>query len=269
MAEHKIEASKVTKPIQLLAAWLTGLVVINASFLTAAARLDHPSWASGLLVISAVLNVPIFLIGLFLLQTKFRPEMQEDEFYSKYLEKRFSIDSKTDEIIEVRGKASIENFQAETAQIVLSDKKITEDFQVIENPATIVTVNDLLPSFEALTKELISKNVEINSTFGSTSTDPEAPDIFHVSFGDNVDIKILKTILLVCKKYELHSISYASGKTAKGKIYIGSLGYQNNKRKVAIATPELMSEISQADISISRLKSILIINGISSSLIKQ
>lgn len=38
------------------------------------------------LVIASVVNVPLFLICIFLLQTKFRPQMQEDLYYSKYLE---------------------------------------------------------------------------------------------------------------------------------------------------------------------------------------
>jgi hypothetical protein len=87
-SNQKIPVEKVTKPIQLLAAWLTGLIVVNVAFLTAANTLSEPTWAKGLLIIAAVINVPLFLISIFLLQTKFRPEMQEDSFYSKYLESK-------------------------------------------------------------------------------------------------------------------------------------------------------------------------------------
>jgi len=52
-----------------------------------------PSWIPALLAIAAVANVPLFIAGLFLLQTKFRPEMQEDSFYSKYLERKYSSSS--------------------------------------------------------------------------------------------------------------------------------------------------------------------------------
>lgn len=81
-SNQKIPVEKVTKPIQLLAAWLTGLIVVDAAFLAAANTLLGPAWAKGMLVIAAVINVPLFLISIFLLQTKFRPEMQEDSFYS-------------------------------------------------------------------------------------------------------------------------------------------------------------------------------------------
>lgn len=86
MSEHQINPEKVTKPIQLLAAWLVGMIVITGSFLVGAENITSPTWASGLLVISAVATVPVFLFSLFLLQTKFRPQMQEDVYYSKYLE---------------------------------------------------------------------------------------------------------------------------------------------------------------------------------------
>jgi hypothetical protein len=90
MSTENIKPDKITKPIQLLAAWLLGLILINASFLTAASQIHKPEWAASMLVIATVANVPLFLISLFLLQTKFRPEMQEDTFYSKYLERKYS-----------------------------------------------------------------------------------------------------------------------------------------------------------------------------------
>jgi len=86
MSNHKIVPEKVTRPIQLLAAWLTGLIIVDGLFLAAAARIDAPSWASGALIITSIVNVPIFLASIFVLQTKYRPEMQEDIYYSKYLE---------------------------------------------------------------------------------------------------------------------------------------------------------------------------------------
>ena len=91
MSQHNIEPQKVTKPIQLLAAWLIGLIVIDAAFLAASMKLD--SWERSALVVASILNVPIFLFALFTLQTRFRPELQEDAFYSKYL------DSKTNQVV--------------------------------------------------------------------------------------------------------------------------------------------------------------------------
>lgn len=90
MPDTEIKPQHITKPIQLLGAWLAGLAIVNVTFLSAAAAIDTPAWVPGLLAIAAVINVPVFLISLFLLQTKFRPEMQEDTYYSKYLENKYA-----------------------------------------------------------------------------------------------------------------------------------------------------------------------------------
>lgn len=99
MSDPKFQPSTVTKPIQLLAAWLIGLIAIDGSFLAAASVISRPDWAPAFLVIAAIWNVPLFLVCLFLLQTRFRPEMQEDSYYSKYLEKR---SEQTDEVVRVK-----------------------------------------------------------------------------------------------------------------------------------------------------------------------
>lgn len=84
--QTSIPVEKVTKPIQLLATWFVALHITDGMFLTAANTINTPGWVAGTLVVASILNVPIFLVAVFLLQTRFRPEMQEDSFYSKYLE---------------------------------------------------------------------------------------------------------------------------------------------------------------------------------------
>lgn len=87
MAAHSIRPERVTKPIQLLAAWLAGLVAVDSVFLVAASKLEACSASSTALVVAAILNVPGFLILLFLLQTKYRAEQQEDRFYAEHLKR--------------------------------------------------------------------------------------------------------------------------------------------------------------------------------------
>jgi hypothetical protein len=101
MNSHRILPEKITQPIQLLAAWLVGLLIIDTAFLVGASRIQMPAWAPAALVIASILNVPLFLCFIFFLQTRYRPEMQEDEYYSQYLERttRFeSVESVTDEV---------------------------------------------------------------------------------------------------------------------------------------------------------------------------
>lgn len=136
MTKQRIEAHKVTKPIQLLAAWLVGLILVNGSFLTAAAMIKTPAWAPTLLVIATVINVPLFLICIFVLQTKFRPEMQEDTYYSKYLEATTAkfVSSKVDDSV-------ISNLKLNIAEA---------------NKTTIDLIQDLGENIKLLTENLSS-----------------------------------------------------------------------------------------------------------------
>ena len=93
MAQGRIEAHKVTTPIQLLAAWFVALIALDGSFLTAAAVIKSPEWAATALLLAAIVNVPLFLGAAFLLQTKYRPELQGDRFYSDYLKDKRTVDN--------------------------------------------------------------------------------------------------------------------------------------------------------------------------------
>lgn len=84
-AGPSIRPETVTSPFQLLGAWLVFIIVLDGSFLAAAATVDRPHWASGVLVVAAVVNVPLLLALIFLLQTRFRPQLQADTFYSEYI----------------------------------------------------------------------------------------------------------------------------------------------------------------------------------------
>ena len=86
MQKNNINPEKITKPLQLLASWLIGLILIVSTLLTAAGTIISPSWLPAFFGISAVAIIPIFLLLIFLLQTKYRPEMQEDSDYAKYLD---------------------------------------------------------------------------------------------------------------------------------------------------------------------------------------
>lgn len=91
MNKNEIKPHKITKPIQLLAAWLVGLIVINASFLTAAGLITMPWYLQVVLVLASTINVFVFVILLYLMQTHYREQMQDDNFYSKSLEQKFAI----------------------------------------------------------------------------------------------------------------------------------------------------------------------------------
>ena len=180
MANEQIQPDKVTKPIQLLAAWLAGLIITDGAFLTSAALISRPDWASGALVVAAILNVPLFLTALFLLQTKFRPEMQEDAFYSKHLERVYSAQTRKMEVL-------VHKDTPEIRLVGKNELRLHPPANRIER-GTIVELNDLLPRHNELQAALESHGILVSSTFGSSSQDPKVPRRFVVAFGADVPL---------------------------------------------------------------------------------
>jgi hypothetical protein len=84
LSEPQIQPHKITKPIQLLAVLMSGLVLLVSAFLTGARFLNDPQWMPAFLAISAVCLVPIFVVLLFLLLTRSRPQLQEDAYYAQW-----------------------------------------------------------------------------------------------------------------------------------------------------------------------------------------
>jgi hypothetical protein len=88
MANAKLDPEKIRSPIQLLAVWFAALVLLDGAFLTAAAAISTPAWVTPMLATAAVVFVPIFLVAAMLMQTKFRPHLQADQYYSNWNERR-------------------------------------------------------------------------------------------------------------------------------------------------------------------------------------
>lgn len=84
--KHGIKPDLIRTPISLQAAMVVALIVVDGAFLTAAGLITVPNWAPGVLVVAAVVNVFVFVGAIFLLQTKFRPETQSDEYYAQHLQ---------------------------------------------------------------------------------------------------------------------------------------------------------------------------------------
>lgn len=102
-----IEPARVTRPFQLLAAWLVALLSLSSAFLIAARTIEKPSWAAGFLIIVAVALVPLFLACMFLLQTKFRPQMQEDKFFFEYFKEQQKANALTNELRKTMADAGL------------------------------------------------------------------------------------------------------------------------------------------------------------------
>lgn len=115
MAANNINPETITKPLQLLAVWFIGLILIDTLFLTIATRIVKPEWASGTLVIASVVYVPLFVICLFLLQTRYRRELLADEGYTDII--KYIGTKAEDEIKVMHGHHKIKN-NSSTQQVI-------------------------------------------------------------------------------------------------------------------------------------------------------
>lgn len=246
-----IEPGKVTKPIQLLAAWLLGMLAITSSFLTAAGLLAKPTWAAGFLVVAAVLNVPIFLFCIFLLQTKFRPEMQEDSYYALYLERRLSVETGQTEIVPVPQ----EQLPTEVVESKIANNAVGP--LALDLTKAFVEVNDLLPFYALLLTELREIGVVPRGTFGSTSADPTPPTEFSLGVGLEFPIDRLQKILKVAFRHGLASIGISAERRNRFTAYLGSYGFKNVPDRYVQITDELKTKLMAPDLTWPVLRQLL------------
>jgi hypothetical protein len=71
-----------------MAVWFAGLVLLDGAFLAGASKITDPPWIAAMLAISAIVFVPLFLAGVFLMQTRFRSHLQEDKYYAEWLKRQ-------------------------------------------------------------------------------------------------------------------------------------------------------------------------------------
>lgn len=267
MSEQKIVPDRIIKPIQLLAAWLAGLIIVNGSFLGAAVAIEQPDWLRMALVLACIANVPLFLYCLFLLQTKFRPQMQEDLYYAKYLEQNTgqlistnptdtAIQQLRSEVAESNQRyvdmisgldedlkalailisSTVTNHKVDEvarSELIEIVREVTKSAQVLElakeraaDANAFVQLNDMLPDFEAIRRELWKENIAIAHIFGSTATEPEIPKFRVIGFGKAVSIETLRRVVRVTSKFGFNRIHYARPELNTENIYIGSYIYR-------------------------------------------
>ena len=240
MSDHHIDPHKVTKPIQLLAAWLVGLIVTNAIFLASAINLDKDGWKSGALVAAAIINVPVFLFALFILQTRFRAELQEDTYYSEYLSKKSATVVRVD-----KNAAQDTRLDALERQLL----RLTTHFQI---PSAVspdserkdyidwsnwpIALNSLHPRFTEIREALRAAKIPLASIFDGHG---ELPKEWIVALSYHLPILHKAKLLEVILPFGFDGISFwepVREAEENEDVYIGSYG--NNA--YARVTPELL-----------------------------
>ena len=84
MSNQKIEPEKITKPIQLIAVWFIGLVILVGAFIGGAVALRNSPALQTVLVIASVIIPLVFVGAIFLLQTKFRAQFLDDALFTPF-----------------------------------------------------------------------------------------------------------------------------------------------------------------------------------------
>lgn len=189
-----IKPERITTPIQLLGAWLAGLLSIDACFLFAASNMDQGSWESATLTIAAIVNVPLFIGAVFLLQTRFRPELQEDSYYSSYLSQ------KTNEVIKVsqetalsileRKVASLEQEHHQAMQVAVSGGEGSP----LSNLS--IGINRYLESIDAIERKLVELGATKTSFFGGD----EAPPHLKVSIAESIPLRTRRELISIASE---------------------------------------------------------------------
>jgi len=226
MEIEKIQASKITKPIQLLAAWLISLISVDFVFLYFGSEVS--GWERSALVVASIVNVPIFLAAMFVLQTKFRPELQEDQYYEKYL------DRKTNKFVEISqiGKISqsIEYLSKEISENKLAQKPKNEyGLSDIIGEIYKIGLNEKIRNYDEIKLFLKSREIKINDIFGKGSN-LEIPNKVIMAINFRIGFKIKVEIIKLAHELGIDGYGYFDppGEATEEDILIGAYGMQKN-----------------------------------------
>lgn len=249
-SKKQIEPHKITKPIQLLAAWLSGLVVVNGSFLAAATQIKEPVWVAGTLIIASIVNVPLFLIAIFLLQTKFRPEMQEDSYYARYLE---SKTGHTEREVTAESFASIRE-DIGKLEVIVSEKVLqgTQQFNTdkIKWSSVTVMLNKVLDNFADIAKSLSKNGIPVHETFGGGA---DKPKIFKIAVGNGFSVDQIRSLILTTGEVIDGWVSFAHDDDElnqyDNQVLIGAYGEYKHGIKISQIKPIIEREgVTEAEI---------------------
>jgi hypothetical protein len=185
---HNVKVEKITKPIQLLAAWLVGLFTIDSSFLLASSTSSAGSWIQGALVIAAIVNVPLFLVAVFILQTKFRPELQEDSYYSTYLSQKTNepIRININDVQKIETEKRINDLENRINKLTINNFTADNTYKNL-----IFGINKHLADIESIKQKLATSGVIRITTFGSG----EEPKRRVISISKHVQNETINNIL--------------------------------------------------------------------------
>jgi hypothetical protein len=234
-----INAQMITRPIQLLAAWLVGLIFVNGTFLITAQAFNSIEWLAATLVIASVINVPIFLFSLFLLQTKFRPEIQEDHYYSQYIKDKLGRDMTSKSISLAKNNITETVVDSVEVDNVITDS-LWSQVKILFNPHLNIS--------DKVRAELDKNGIPISEEFGSKSWIPE----FVVSIGRYLTYEQISVILDSIKSIPDIHVSFSNDDDEiyewDRTVLIGSYFYDVDRKSYPISKALELLETSGGNV---------------------
>lgn len=223
MTGDQIQPHKVTKPIQLLAAWLVGLVVTVAIFLGAALQLEPSTWERGALIVAAIVFVPLFLVAMFVLQTKFRAELQEDYYYAEHLSRKTSQHVR---IEKASVEARLDELELRITNVVHASETSRGGEGTSQWDAWPVALNTLHPRFEEIREALRTANIPVSEIFGR-----EIPSKWVIAINHAIPAKLKADLLKTLMPFKFDGFLLWNPERLAGEtedVYIGSYGDQRS-----------------------------------------
>ena len=236
MPNNQLEPHKLTKPIQLLGAWLLGLTIIDGGFLGAAVAIGSGQWERSALVIAAIVNVPIFLLALFVLQTKFRAELQEDSYYSEYISKKTAL------AIELgkNERAGIGQEFPSTPVVDHVSSAPSEASASLDWSTWKIGLNEHRDDFLAIREALLQQGIPVAIMFGVG----KPPKEWVISISSHMGFDHVIALLRVLVTFSFDGFSRWEPVEEAGEtedVYIGSYGDRNYVR----FTPQLQDLLAK------------------------
>lgn len=201
--------------------------------------------------------------------------MQEDSYYSKYLESNTGVVIKGGKlqaaISHIKADAAEANqryidmfseLRQELASLGASVNHLGETshggtvplpselsrlaVQLSEASRTNLQVqlNDLAPNYTDIRAELVRRRVPLGTTFGSSSADPEVPELLTIGFGKAVPLDSLRTVVDVAQLHGFDHIHYAEGDNSTNRIYVGSYIYRSQDQPQPVPLAEVRDIIN-------------------------
>lgn len=106
--EQQFAPEKIRDPFQLVAASLVVAVLMAGGFPAAARAITQPAWAAGLLVVAAIGVVLLSLVLTFVIQTRYRVVLQDNQRFEDHLARERRIEEQTERLKQAVTEAHID-----------------------------------------------------------------------------------------------------------------------------------------------------------------